>query len=315
MTTHGHPDRQEPDPAGLDLPRLDLHGVWVPLITPFTPAGDVDSDTIENLCHEYLDAGAAGIVALGTTGESSALDAAEKQAVIAACSKACVSRHAQLMVGTGTNSTRTTVAATVALADVPAVNSALVVVPYYVRPSEAGIVEHYRTVAAASPVPIVAYNIPYRTGRGLGAASLLQLAATPNIAGVKQAVGGIDADTLEVLRDKPSTFHVLGGEDPFLLATVLFGGSGAIAASAHVCTERFVKMIECGLTGKLDDARAHHEKLLRVVSAGFAEPNPAVWKGVLHKQGRIASPDVRAPMTNATEAAIERCLAAIALAL
>lgn len=296
-------------------PELDLHGVWVPLITPFTAAGDVDVDTIENLCHEYLDAGAAGIVALGTTGESPALDATEKQAVVAACNKACASRHAQLMVGTGTNSTRSTISATAALTDLPAVNSALVVVPYYVRPSEAGIVQHYRAVAAASPVPIVAYNIPYRTGRGLGAASLLELAATPNIAGVKQAVGGIDADTLEVLRDKPPSFHVLGGEDPFLLATVVFGGSGAIAASAHVCTERFVKMIDCGLTGKIDDARAHHEKLLRVVSAGFAEPNPAVWKGVLHKQGRIASPDVRAPMTNASEAAIERCLAAIALAL
>lgn len=294
---------------------LDLHGVWVPLITPFDAAGDVDTTAIENLCHEYLDAGAAGIVALGTTGESAALDSNEKQAVIAACAKACSSRDAQLMVGTGTNSTRTTINATAALADVPAVNSALVVVPYYVRPSEAGIVAHYKAVAAASPVPVVAYNVPYRTGRGIGAASLLELATTPNIVGVKQAVGGIDTDTLEVLRDKPDTFHVLGGEDPFLLATVLLGGSGAIAASAHVCTERFVAMIDCGLTGKVEDARAHHEKLLKVVTTGFAEPNPAVWKGVLHAQGRIATPDLRAPMTNASEAAIERCLAAIALAL
>jgi 4-hydroxy-tetrahydrodipicolinate synthase len=294
---------------------LDLHGVWVPLITPFDTSGAVDRAAIERLCHEYLDAGAAGIVALGTTGEAPALDATEQQVVITTCAKSCSSRDAQLMVGTGTNSTRTTLAATRALADVPAVNSALVVVPYYVRPTEAGIVEHYRTIAAASPVPIVAYNIPYRTGRGLGAASLLELAATPNIVGVKQAVAGIDVDTLEVLRDKPDSFHVLGGEDPFLLATVLFGGSGAIGASAHVCTERFVTMIDCALTGKVDDARRHHEKLLRVVSAGFAEPNPAVWKGVLHAQGRIASPAVRAPMTDASAASIERCLAAVALAL
>ncbi len=294
---------------------LDLHGVWVPLITPFAVDGSVDVKAIERLCHEYLDAGAAGIVALGTTGESAALDHTEKTAVIEACSKACASRDAQLMVGTGTNSTRTTIAATSALAGVPAVNSALVVVPYYVRPSEAGIVEHYRAVAATSPVPVVAYNIPYRTGRALGAGSLLELAATQNIGGVKQAVGGIDTDTLEVLRDKPDTFHVLGGEDPFLLATVLFGGSGAIAASAHVCTERFVTMIDCALTGKVEDARVHHEKLLKVITTGFAEPNPAIWKGVLHKQDRIATPDVRAPMTNASEAAIERCLAAIALAL
>ncbi len=299
------------DPAA----RLDLHGVWVPIITPFAADGEVDLTAVERLCHEYLDAGAAGIVALGTTGESAALDAGEKQRVIEACSKACASRDAQLMVGTGTNSTRTSIAATAALAGIPAVNSALVVVPYYVRPSEQGIVEHYRAVAAASPVPIVAYNIPYRTGRGLGAAALLEIAAIDNVVGVKQAVGGFDSDTLELLRDKPPSFHVLGGEDPFLLATVLFGGTGAIAASAHVCTEQFVAMIECGLAGKVDDARRHHERLLRVIHAGFAEPNPAVWKGVLHAQGRIASPSVRAPMTDASPAAIERCLAAIALAI
>jgi 4-hydroxy-tetrahydrodipicolinate synthase len=291
-----------------------LRGVWIPLITPFDASGATDVIAIERLCHEYLDAGASGIVALGTTGESAALDATERRSVIDACAKVCASRDAPLMVGTGTNSTRTTIEQTAALASIPAAGLALVVVPYYVRPSEPGIVEHYRAVAAASPVPIVAYNVPYRTGRGLGAAALLEVAAIPNVAGVKQAVGAIDADTLELLRDRPATFHVLGGDDAFLLPTVLLGGSGAIAASAHVCTERFVAMIECGLSGKVDDARAHHEALLRVVSSGFAEPNPAVWKGVLHAQERIATPDVRAPMTNASPAAIERCLAAIALA-
>lgn len=295
--------------------RLDLHGVWIPIITPFDPDGEVDLAAVERLCHEYLDAGAAGIVALGTTGESPALDAAEKAAVIATCSRACASRGAQLMVGTGTNNTRATVAATAALAGIPAVNSALVVVPYYVRPSEQGIVEHYRVVAAASPVPIVAYNIPYRTGRGLGASALLEIAAIPGVAGVKQSVGGLDTDTLEILRDKPGGFQLLGGEDAFLLPTMLLGGCGGITASAHVCTDRFVAMVDCALAGKVEDARAIHEKLLRVVGAGFAEPNPAVWKGVLYKQGRIATPDVRAPMTNASEAAIERCLAAIALAI
>lgn len=291
---------------------LDLRGVWVPLVTPFDTAGAVDAPGIERLCGEYLDAGAAGIVALGTTGESAALDADEKRQVVEACSRVCEARGARLIVGTGTNSTRTTVSATNALAGVPAVVGALVVVPYYVRPSEAAIVEHYRVVAAESPVPIVLYNIPYRTGRGLGAASLLELARVPNIAGLKQAVGGLDADTLQVLAGAPEGFHVLGGEDAFLYPTILMGGRGAIAASAHVCTERFVEMIDCALAGKLEDGRAHAEALLPVVQAGFAEPNPAVWKGVLHAQGRIATPDLRPPMGNASAAAIERCLAAVA---
>ena len=113
---------------------------------------------------------------------------------------------------------------------------------------------------------------------------------------MKQAVGALDADTLEILAGAPRDFSVLGGDDPFLFPTVLMGGAGAICAAAHLCTERFVAMIECGLAGKVDDGRAHAEALLPVVQACFAEPNPAVFKGVLHAQGRIPTPDVRLPL-------------------
>ncbi len=290
---------------------LELRGVWIPLITPFAADGSVDTAAVERLAHEYLEAGAAGIVALGTTGEAPALDHDEKQLVIDACSRACVAHGAPLMVGTGTNSTRSTIAATKAIAGTPAVSCALVVVPYYVRPSEAGVVAHMQAVAAESPVPVVVYNVPYRTGRGLSAPSILELARTPNVAGMKQAVGALDADTLEVLRDMPSGFSMLCGDDAYIAPVVLLGGHGAIAAAAHVCTERFVAMVECALHGKIDDCRRHAEALLAVVQAGFAEPNPAVFKAVLHAQGRIATPDVRAPMTNASAAALTRMLAAV----
>ena len=116
---------------------------------------------------------------------------------------------------------------------------------------------------------------------------------------MKQAVGALDADTLEILAGAPRDFSVLGGDDPFLFPTVLMGGAGAICAAAHVCTERFVAMIECGLAGKVDDGRAHAEALLPVVQACFAEPNPSVFKGVLHAQGRIPTPDVRLPLVDA----------------
>jgi 4-hydroxy-tetrahydrodipicolinate synthase len=290
---------------------LDLRGVWVPLITPFAVDGSVDVAAIERLCADYLDAGVTGIVALGTTGEPAGLDEAEKHAVVETCSRVSAARGAPLIIGTGTNSTASTIAETQAVEGVAALAAALVVVPYYVRPSEAGIVEHFKTVAAASPVPLVIYNIPYRTGRALGSAALLELAATDNIVGVKQAVGMIDTDTLTVLRDAPRGFHVLGGEDPFLYPLVLMGAYGGITASAHVCTARFVEMVECGLAGKLDDGRAHAEALLPVVRAGFVEPNPAVYKGVLHAQGRIASPALRLPMTAAAAASVDACLAAI----
>ncbi|MDQ1511391.1 MAG: 4-hydroxy-tetrahydrodipicolinate synthase [Actinomycetota bacterium] len=290
---------------------LDLHGVWVPLITPFDASGSVDIEAIERLCGEYLADGVAGIVALGTTGEAPALDAGEKDAVIAACSRACAARNAPLIVGTGTNNTRSTIAATNAIAGIPAVAAALVVVPYYIRPSEAAIVEHYRVVAAASPVPVIVYNIPSRTGRGLGSAALLEVARIPNVAGVKQAVGALDADTLEVLAGAPAGFSLLGGDEAFAFPTVCMGGVGAIAAASHLCTARFVAMIDCALAGKIDDGRAHSEALLPMIQAGFSEPNPAVFKGVLHAQGRIAAPDVRMPLANASAAAIERCLTAV----
>ena len=184
--------------------------------------------------------------------------------------------------------------------------------PYYVRPSEAGIVEHMKAVADASSVPIVLYNIPYRTGRGLGAASLLELAAHPNIAGVKQAVGALDADTLASPGGSAARLRRARrrGCDP--VPDRVHGRRRARSRPRPMCApSAFVAMIECGLAGKLDDGRAHAEALLPVVRAGFAEPNPAVFKGVLHAQGRIATPDLRLPMTNASSAVVEAALGAI----
>jgi 4-hydroxy-tetrahydrodipicolinate synthase len=287
-----------------------LRGVYVPLITPFASDGAVALDAVTLLCHEYLDAGATGIVALGTTGESSALSAEEKRSVVDACATVCSERSAQLIVGAGTNNTAATIAAVEALAGTPALTATLIVVPYYVRPSEAGIVAHFKAVADASPVPVVLYNVSFRTGRHLRAAGVIEAAQHPNIVGIKQATG-LEQDTLELLRDAPHDFAVLGGEDAYLFPLVLMGAAGAICASSHVCTERFVAMIECGLAGKVDDGRAHAEALLAVVSSMFSEPNPAVFKGVLHAQGRIPTPDVRLPLVNASDEAVERALAAI----
>ena len=290
-----------------------LRGVYLPVVTPFASDGSVARDALAGLCHGFLDAGGAGIVALGTTGESTALDAHEKQVVIDTCAQVCTERGAQLIVGAGTNSTATTVAAVQGLEGTPALAAALIVVPYYVRPSQSGIVEHFKQVAEASPVPVVVYNIAIRTGRNLDAAGLIELARTPNFAGVKQAATGLDLDTLELLSgtNHVDGFAVLGGEDPFLFPMVLMGGAGTICASAHVCTGRFSEMIECGLAGKVDEGRAHAEALLPVIRSLFAEPNPSVFKGVLHAQGRIPTPDVRLPLVNASDAATQHALDAV----
>jgi 4-hydroxy-tetrahydrodipicolinate synthase len=269
-------------------------------VTPFDERGEVDLACVERLAAECLDAGAAGVVALATTGEATSLTDDERTEIVAACARVCQGRSAQLLVGAGTNDTRTTVARHAALSDVEGVAASLAVVPYYVRPSEPALVAHFHHVAERSPVPVVVYNIPYRTGRGLGGTALLELAASDNVIGVKQAVGGIDVDTLTVLADSPDGFAVLGGDDPYLFPVVLMGGAGAISASAHLATERFVAMIEHGLAGHLAQGRDHAEALLPLVLALFAEPSPAVIKAVLHAAGRIPTPDVRMPLSNSS---------------
>jgi 4-hydroxy-tetrahydrodipicolinate synthase len=285
-------------------------GVYVPLVTPFTEQDAVDLDALARLGAELLEAGARGLVALATTGEATSLTAEERERVISCVASVCADRGAELIVGAGTNSTRTTIRRHEALAGVAGVRASLAVVPYYVRPSEEAIVRHFQVVAERSPVPLLLYNIPYRTGRGLGAQALLELAATPNVAGVKQAVGSVDADTLELLAGAGEDFAVLGGDDVFLYPLVLMGGRGAVSASAHLCTERFVAMIEAGLEGRVAEGRAHAEALLPLVRALFAEPSPAPLKAVLHAQGRIATPNVRMPLANASQAVAERAVAA-----
>ncbi|HEY6762868.1 MAG TPA: 4-hydroxy-tetrahydrodipicolinate synthase [Baekduia sp.] len=287
-------------------------GLLVPIVTPFGADGSVDVDALERLGAELLDAGASGLIALATTGEPSALTAEEQAATVAACARVCADRGADLVVGAGTNDTRTTIARHEALAGVPGVDASLAVVPYYVRPSEAGIVRHFQAVAERSPVPLITYNIPYRTGRGLGAGALLELAATENVAGLKQAVGGLDADTLAVLAGQPDGFAVLGGDDPYLFPVALMGGKGAIAASAHLATERFAAMIAAGTAGDVATGRPHAEALLPLVQALFAEPSPAVIKALLHDAGRIPTPDVRLPLLNASPGAVARARAALA---
>jgi 4-hydroxy-tetrahydrodipicolinate synthase len=288
---------------------VTVSGLLVPLVTPFDADGEVDLGALERLAVEVLDAGADGLVALATTAEASSLDARERDAVVAVCAAVASERGVPLLVGAGTNDTRTTIARHEALGGIEGVFGSLAVVPYYVRPSEAAIVAHFEAVAARSPVPIVPYNIPYRTGRGLGAAALLSLAAVEGIVGLKQAVGCVDADTLELLAGAPDGFSVLCGDDAFLLPTLLLGGAGAIAASAHLCTARFAALIAAAREGRVVDARAHAEALLPLVLALFAEPSPAVLKGVLCAEGRIPTASVRMPLGAASAVALERALA------
>ncbi|MGV9611008.1 dihydrodipicolinate synthase family protein [Nocardia xishanensis] len=287
-----------------------FRGIFVPLVTPFTAEGDVARDALETLARDVLDAGAAGLVALGTTAEAATLDAEERRGVIDVCARACAAAGAPLIVGTGGNDTRAGVGALTELAHWPQVAAALVPVPYYTRPTEAGVVAHFAHLAN-SPVPLIVYHIPYRTGRALSANTLRELAALDGVVGVKYAVGGVDADAVDLLAEPPADFAVLAGDDAFLSPLLALGAAGGIAATAQLATARFVALENAWRTGDLAAARAIGGELAVLSAAAFAEPNPTVIKGVLRAQGRIPSAAVRLPLLPAAPESVDRALAAL----
>jgi len=288
------------------LDPIDLHGLWVPIVTPFDRHGDVDAGSLQQLAERLLDDGATGLVALGTTGEPATLTAEERRRVVEVCDGVCRSADRRLIVGAGTNSTRGTIEEIGYLTAGTSAVATLTVVPYYTRPSERAVVEHFAAVADVSPLPVVAYNVPYRTGRGLGGPALIELGSHPRVVGLKQAVGALDLDTLEVLAGSGADFQVLAGDDAFIVPTVLSGGAGAIAAAAHLCTPLFVQMTAAALAGDVTRASELAAALLPLVTVGFSEPNPAAWKGALARQRQLPTGGLRRPMTSASATTVDR---------
>ncbi|KOG91496.1 dihydrodipicolinate synthase, partial [Streptomyces varsoviensis] len=276
--------------------RTPPHGVHIPLITPFTAEGGIAEDALERLACSMLDAGAAGLVALGTTGEPAALTRQEKDAVVDVCARVCRARGAALTVGAGTNATMSSAADLAELARWPEATGALVPVPYFTRPTPEGVRAHFAELAARSPVPLIVYHVPYRTSRPLDARTLRELGELPGVAGVKYATGGVDQAAVELLGDAPAGFAVLAGDDAFVSPMLALGAAGGVLASAHLAPERFVELAAAWRDGDLVRARALGHALAAVSAAAFAEPNPAVIKGVLHARGVIPTPDVRLPL-------------------
>jgi 4-hydroxy-tetrahydrodipicolinate synthase len=232
--------------------------------------------------------------------------AAERRAVVDVCAAVTAERGAALTIGAGSNDTRATADALAGLARWPGA-AALVPVPYYSRPGEAGVLAHVAHVAAASPVPLVVYHIPQRSGQDLSAAALRAIGRLPGVAGLKYAAGGVDGETVDLLGDPPPGCEILAGEDTLLAPMLALGAGGGIVATAHLATARFVELYEAFANGR--GARDLGHRLARLSAAVFAAPNPAVIKGVLHAQGRIPSPEVRLPLLPASPPAVKLTMA------
>jgi 4-hydroxy-tetrahydrodipicolinate synthase len=292
-----------------------LTGLFVPLLTPFNRHGDLDAQALEALAHRVLDDGATGIVALGTSAEAPTLTEAERSRVLDICADVCRERAAPLIAGAGGNDTRRSAAALAGLAAWPQIRAALVVVPYYNRPGEEGTVAHFRALAADSPVPLVVYNIPYRTGQRVGWPAMRRIAELPAVIGVKHSPGAIDPDTVEMMADLPDGFSVLAGDCVLISPLLALGAAGAVSASAHVCTASYAELISAWRTGDVGAARSLGHRLAPLSARLFAEPNPTVIKAVLHELGHIPSPAVRLPLLPAQPGSVRDALAAAAVVM
>src|ERR1700730_7522520 len=284
--------------AKRSLAMATFSGVWLPIITPFID-GEIDYTGYEKLIDHYLRAGVAGIIPLGTTGESPTIDEVEAETLVER-TVAAVAGRVPVLVGVGANDTRKAVKAVKRLGR-QSVQGILSVCPYYNRPSQDGMREHFTRIAEATDRPILIYNIPYRTGVNLTNETLLALAELPNIVGVKDSSGNI-AQSLDLLRQRPDGFAVLTGEDAYFYTMLAHGGDGVLAASAHVETALFLTVYERMVANDHQGARKAWSRLEPLVPLLFKEPNPVPIKHCLWRQGLIGSPECRLPLTRVSDA-------------
>jgi len=274
-----------------------ISGVWIPLITPFK-GGTIDFESYRRLIGHYVGHGVSGLFPLGTTGEAPTLDEAEVDAVIAETVDAAAGR-VPVFVGIGGNATHKVIR-TIRRAERHGFDGIVSVCPYYNRPAQDGLREHFTAISEATDRPILIYNIPYRTSVNLGNETLLRLAELTNIVGVKDSAGSM-VQSLELLANKPRGFSVLTGEDHLFLPLLCSGADGGILASGHLATERFVEIAQRVAANDHRGGLAIWSPLQRMIASLFEEPNPMPLKHCLWRQGLIALPECRLPLTAVTD--------------
>ena len=274
-------------------------GLWIPLVTPFDAADRVDHGALAALVRDLRGRGIAGFVACGSTGEAAALTSEEQLAVLDTTLEAA--QGLPVMMGVGGYRLHSAMATMQAVCTRP-VAGVLVAAPYYIRPSQDGLLLWFRTLADTSRVPVVLYDIPYRTGANLSLSTLLTLAGHDRIQAIKDC-GGDAAKTAALIAD--GRLAVLAGEDVQLFGAMALGASGAIAATAHLHTERFAQVVALLQDGALAAARTLWQPLLPWVQAAFEEPNPGPIKALLAETG-LVRPTLRAPMTAPSAALLQR---------
>lgn len=269
-----------------------LRGTGVALVTPFDHKNQLDLTALAKLVNHVLNGKCEYVVVMGTTGESVTLSTQEKRSALDTV-VASVKGRVPVVLGLGGNNTEELIAS-INNYNLKGVDAFLSVSPYYNKPSQAGIIAHYRAFAKASPLPILLYNVPGRTGSNMLTETSLLLAKEKKIIGIKEASGNM-AQVMELIQHRPEGFLVISGDDDLALAQTAMGADGVISVVANAWPSEFSEMIRQGLKSNLEKARKIHYKLLPVIPLLFREGNPAGIKYVLNKMN-ICSDKVRLPL-------------------
>lgn len=276
---------------------MSINGVWVPVITPFKD-DEVDLASYKRLVEHYIAEGVSGIMPVATTGETPTLSEAEYEEIIAE-SVQIANGRIPIIIGLGGNNTKEVIKK-LDIAKKHNVDGILSVSPYYNRPDQRGIYQHFKAISENTDLDIVLYNIPYRTGRNIENETLFKLAEIKNIVGVKDASGDFNK-TIDLLLNRPEGFNVLSGEDNLFYSSLLLGGDGGIMASAHLRTRDFIKVYNDIQNNNYKEALKTWRELSSFIPMLFNEPNPTPIKYILEQKKLIDSSEVRLPLVGITE--------------
>jgi 4-hydroxy-tetrahydrodipicolinate synthase len=280
------------------MDNLKFKGVGVAIITPFRVDGSIDFNALEKLINFQIKNGTNYIVALGTTSEAATLTTDEKQAVIDFVIE-IINKRVPLVVGCGGNNTAEIVNQ-LRDYDRPEIDAILSVCPYYNKPNQTGLFEHFKAIANATKLPIILYNVPGRTASNLTAETTLKLAKKfKNIIGIKEASGDF-TQMMQIVKNKPKDFLMISGDDGTTLPLIALGFEGVISVVSNAYPAEFAKVVQLSLQGKFDEACTMHYKLIDIINSLFEEGNPAGVKAHMKHLGLIEN-SLRLPLVPVSE--------------
>ena len=283
-----------------------LKGTGVALVTPFHHDGNIDFNSFKKLINRCIEHRVDYLVPLGTTGETATLSGDEKRAVLDFVVE-ITDKRIPVVLGLGGNNTMEVVHM-IDEFDFSQVDAMLSVSPYYNRPSQRGIFQHYKTIANASPVPVILYNVPGRTGSNIDAETTLELAVeVKNIIGVKEASGNLEK-IMRIIKNKPKDFLVISGDDALTLPIIACGGDGVISVIANAYPKDFSEMVRSALDGNFERARKLNNKLMDITHAIYVDGSPSGVKGLLRTMN-ICSEHVRLPLVSVGKAVLNKFIA------